>query len=87
ADLRQERARVLSKWSDLIAKNSSDLAGLMCLESGKPKAEAKGEVNYAKSFINMYAGMQSNGMVMPPQTNNHLLLATKEVRRGHAHCQ
>lgn len=76
----QDRARVLSKWSDLIANNSSDLAGLMCLESGKPKAEAKGELNYARSFINMYAGMQSNGLVLPPQTNNHMLLATKEVR-------
>ena len=77
--LRQDRARVLSKWSDLIEKSSSDLAGLICLESGKPEAEAKGEVKYAQSFIDVYAGMQSNGMVMPPQTNYHMLLVTKEV--------
>lgn len=63
----------------MIEKSSSDLAGLMCLEHGKPEAEAKREVTYARSFIDMYAGIQSNGMVMPPQTNDHMLLATKEV--------
>lgn len=52
----------------------------MCLESGKPKAESKGEVNYAMSFIDMYAAMQTSGLVLPPQTDNHLLLATKEVK-------
>lgn len=75
----QDRARVLSKWSELIGKNSSDLADLMCLENGKPKAEAKGEIMYADSFISMYAGMQSSGMIIPPETDNHMLLATKEV--------
>lgn len=77
--LGQNRARILTKWSNLIGEHSNDLAGLMCLESGKPKAEAKGEINYARSFITLYAGMQSNGLVIPPQTENHLLLATKEV--------
>lgn len=70
---------MLSKWSDLIAKHSADIAGLVCLENGKPRAEAKGEVDYARAFIDLYAGMQSNGLVLPPQTNSHMLLATKEV--------
>ncbi|CAM9407446.1 unnamed protein product [Scytosiphon promiscuus] len=74
----QERGRVLSRWSELIGKNSSDLATIMCLESGKPKAESKGEINYAISFIDMYAGMQTKGTVLPAQTDTHLLLATKE---------
>lgn len=70
---------MLTKWSDLLAKHSSDLAVLMCLESGKVKAEAKGEIQYARSFITFYAGMQSNGLVLPRQTDKHLLLATMEV--------
>ena len=75
----QDRARILTKWSNLIGEHSNDLAGLMCLESGKPKAEAKGEVNYARSFVGLYAGMQSNGLVLPPQTKKQMLLAIKEV--------
>ncbi|CAM9733132.1 unnamed protein product, partial [Hapterophycus canaliculatus] len=74
----QERGRVLSSWSELIGKHSSDLATIMCLESGKPKAESKGEINYAMSFIDMYAGMRTKGVVLPAQMDTHLLLATKE---------
>lgn len=70
---------MLSRWSGLIKENSTDLAVLMCLESGKPKAESKGEVNYAVSFVDMYASMQTSGHVLPAQTDTHLLLATKEV--------
>lgn len=77
----QERGRVLSRWSGLIRENSNDLATIMCVESGKPKAESKGEVNYAVSFIDMYASMQTNGLVLPAQTDTHLVLATKEVIR------
>lgn len=76
----QERARILTKWSQEVGKSSHDLAGLMCLESGKPRAEAKGEVNYTRSFIDLYAGMQPTGFVLQPQTDSHMLLATKEVR-------
>eukprot|EP00752_Nemacystus_decipiens_P016504 g14753.t1 len=50
----------------------------MCLESGKPKAESKGEVHYATSFVDMYASIQTSGDVLPAQTDTHLLLATKE---------
>lgn len=55
----------------------------MCLESGKPRGEAKGELNYAKSFIDLYAGMGTNGLVLPPQNSRHMLLVIKEVSRMH----
>lgn len=70
---------MLSRWSGLIRQNSDDIATLMCLESGKPKTESKGEVFYAVSFVDMYASMQTSGQVLPAQTDTHLLLATKEV--------
>lgn len=39
-----ERAKILSRWADLITKNADDLAMLMTCEQGKPLAEAKGEI-------------------------------------------
>lgn len=49
------RAYLLTKWSELMASNSDDLATIMTLESGKPLAEAYGEVNYARSFLDYFA--------------------------------
>jgi succinate-semialdehyde dehydrogenase / glutarate-semialdehyde dehydrogenase len=50
------RSNLLRKWSDLVKENADDLATIMTLESGKPKAESLGEVNYAASFLDYYAG-------------------------------
>eukprot|EP00537_Pseudo-nitzschia_pungens_P004720 CAMPEP_0172373886 /NCGR_PEP_ID=MMETSP1060-20121228/53618_1 /TAXON_ID=37318 /ORGANISM="Pseudo-nitzschia pungens, Strain cf. cingulata" /LENGTH=172 /DNA_ID=CAMNT_0013100359 /DNA_START=69 /DNA_END=584 /DNA_ORIENTATION=+ len=49
------RASLLSEWSRLMGEHSDDLATIMTLESGKPLAESKGEVNYARSFLDFYA--------------------------------
>ena len=49
------RATLLRKWSDLIQQHAADIATIMTLESGKPKAESLGEVNYATSFLDYYA--------------------------------
>ncbi|CAB9523923.1 Putative succinate-semialdehyde dehydrogenase C1002.12c [NADP(+)] [Seminavis robusta] len=49
------RSNLLSKWSGLIQENADDLAIIMTLESGKPLAESRGEVNYATSFLDFYA--------------------------------
>jgi succinate-semialdehyde dehydrogenase/glutarate-semialdehyde dehydrogenase len=38
-----------------MKENIDDLAYIMTLESGKPLSEAKGEVNYARSFYDYYA--------------------------------
>jgi succinate-semialdehyde dehydrogenase/glutarate-semialdehyde dehydrogenase len=50
------RAFLLQQWSSLVKQNSQDLAMIMTLESGKPLAESLGEVNYAASFLDYYAG-------------------------------
>jgi succinate-semialdehyde dehydrogenase / glutarate-semialdehyde dehydrogenase len=49
------RASVLTKWSDLMQLNAEDLAIIMTLESGKPLAESRGEVQYARSFLDYFA--------------------------------
>lgn len=51
----KDRATVLSKMASLMVKYEDDLAAIITLEAGKPLAEAKGEVAYARSFLEFYA--------------------------------
>ena len=53
--LPQERASALRRWYELMSENAEDLALLMTLEQGKPISEARGEIDYAASFIEYYA--------------------------------
>lgn len=53
--LPQDRAEVLRKWHDLIVTNREDLAHIMTAEQGKPISEARGEIDYAASFVDFYA--------------------------------
>ncbi|NIZ01621.1 NAD-dependent succinate-semialdehyde dehydrogenase [Thalassospira lucentensis] len=53
--LPQDRASALRRWHDLLIENKEDLALLMTLEQGKPINEARGEIDYAASFIDFYA--------------------------------
>jgi aspartate-semialdehyde dehydrogenase len=53
--LPQERTAVLRRWFDLMIENREDLARLMTLEQGKPLSEARGEIDYAASFVEFYA--------------------------------
>lgn len=55
AMLAKERSAILRRWFDLIIANKDDLALIMTREQGKPLAEAKGEIEYAASFIEFYA--------------------------------
>ncbi|WP_377811275.1 NAD-dependent succinate-semialdehyde dehydrogenase (plasmid) [Azospirillum sp. A29] len=55
ARLPQDRAARLRDWFDRIAAAREDLALLMTLEQGKPLAEARGEIDYAASFVEWYA--------------------------------
>jgi succinate-semialdehyde dehydrogenase/glutarate-semialdehyde dehydrogenase len=49
------RAQGLRRWFDLILAHRDDLAALMVSEQGKPLAEARGEIDYAASFIEWFA--------------------------------
>ncbi|MFC6490830.1 NAD-dependent succinate-semialdehyde dehydrogenase, partial [Nitratireductor sp. GCM10026969] len=55
ARLPQERSGLLKRWHALIVDAREDLAHLMVLEQGKPLSEARGEIDYAASFIEFYA--------------------------------
>jgi len=49
------RAQLLRRWFDLILAHRDDLAAIMVSEQGKPLAEARGEIDYAASFIEWFA--------------------------------
>ncbi|QOL81537.1 NAD-dependent succinate-semialdehyde dehydrogenase [Pseudooceanicola spongiae] len=53
--LPQERSAILRRWFDLIMAAKEDLAHIMVLEQGKPLSEARGEIDYAASFVEFYA--------------------------------
>ncbi|EIE51312.1 NAD-dependent succinate-semialdehyde dehydrogenase [Salipiger aestuarii] len=53
--LPQKRAQILHRWHDLMMAAKEDLARIMTAEQGKPIAEARGEIDYAASFVQFYA--------------------------------
>lgn len=55
AMLPQDRAAILHRWHALIIAAKEDLACIMVAEQGKPISEARGEIDYAASFVQFYA--------------------------------
>ena len=53
--LPQDRSAILRRWFDLMIAHKEDLARIMVLEQGKPLSEARGEIDYAASFVEYYA--------------------------------
>ncbi|MGM0583539.1 MAG: NAD-dependent succinate-semialdehyde dehydrogenase [Pseudomonadota bacterium] len=53
--LPQQRAGMLRRWHDLMQDSREDLARIMCFEQGKPLSEARGEIDYAASFLEFYS--------------------------------
>jgi len=51
----KHRSEVLSRWYQLTLEHREDLALLITLEEGKPLAEARGEVDYAASFLQWFS--------------------------------
>lgn len=52
----RQRAQWLLKWDQLIRENRDDLARIVTYETGKPIAEAQGELDYALGFTWWFAG-------------------------------
>lgn len=53
--LPQERSAILRRWFELIVAAREDLAQILTGEQGKPISEARGEIDYAASFVEFYA--------------------------------
>jgi succinate-semialdehyde dehydrogenase / glutarate-semialdehyde dehydrogenase len=76
----RQRARWLRKWSDLCLEHADDIALIMTLENGKTLTEAKGEVTYAASFLEWFAGEAEriHGEVVPVANLNQRILTFKQ---------
>ena len=74
------RTAILRRWFDLIVLHKEDLAQLLTAEQGKPLAEARGEVNYAASFIEWFAeeAKRVYGEVIPAPMVDRRLLVLKQ---------
>lgn len=55
SELPSLRSAKLRRWYELILAAREDLALLMVQEQGKPLSEARGEIDYAASFVEFYA--------------------------------
>ncbi|XP_028135508.2 3-sulfolactaldehyde dehydrogenase [Diabrotica virgifera virgifera] len=56
----KERSSLLRNWYNLLVKNQDRLAKIMTAESGKPLAEALGEVNYGNAFVEWFSEQARN---------------------------
>ena len=74
------RSKILRKWFDLQIENKEDLAVIMTTEMGKPLAEARGEVEYAASFIEFYAeeAKRVTGETIPTHKTDSRIVVIKQ---------
>ncbi len=77
--LPQQRSNVLRGWQDQMIAHREDLAILITLEQGKPLSEARGEIDYAASFIEFYAEEAKRTNI--ESVTAHLAGAEASVRR------
>ncbi len=74
------RAKLLLAWNDLITANKDDLATIITYETGKPLAEAHGEIVYALGFTWWFAGEAERvaGTVSQPSAPNRRVFTVKQ---------
>ncbi|HTE63791.1 MAG TPA: NAD-dependent succinate-semialdehyde dehydrogenase [Solirubrobacteraceae bacterium] len=77
----KDRARLLLRAADLLRERSEAIADVITSEQGKPKPEAVGEVHYAASFLDWFAGEAERvyGELVPPAAPDKRTLV---LRRG-----
>jgi len=76
----RERSRILARWNALVLQHQRDLGRLISCEQGKPLAEAIGEIFYAASYIEWFAGEAPRicGDVIAAPVADRQMLAVKE---------
>ncbi|GKT47701.1 glutarate-semialdehyde dehydrogenase DavD [Colletotrichum spaethianum] len=76
----RSRAKKLLEWDRLIRENRDDIALVLTHESGKPFAEAQGELDYALGFTWWFAGEAERirGNISTPSAPNRRVLIIKQ---------
>lgn len=78
--LANERAAHLRRWFELIVQHQDDLAKILTLEQGKPISEARGEIQYAASFVEFYAeeARRIRGEILPHHRDDARVLVMRQ---------
>lgn len=76
----RRRAELLMKWHGLITAARDDLARIMVYETGKPLAEAQGEIDYSLGFTWWFSGEADRiqGAVYQPSAPGRRVLVVKQ---------
>lgn len=76
----RDRAKILLEWYHLIKKARQDIASIVTYETGKPLAEAVGEVEYALGFAWWFAGEAERirGSVAQPSVSSRRTIVIKQ---------
>jgi succinate-semialdehyde dehydrogenase/glutarate-semialdehyde dehydrogenase len=74
------RASLLRAWYELVIDNADDLARIMTAEQGKPLPEAKGEIQYAASFLEWFGeeAKRVYGDTIPSPATDKRIVVVKE---------
>lgn len=74
-----ERSRILQRAAQLMYDRAEELARIMTMEEGKPLSEARGEVQYAASFLEWFAGEARRvyGDLIPANTPDKRIFVIK----------
>ena len=75
-----ERGTILRRMFELMGEHRDDLATIMTSEQGKPLGEARGEIDYAASFIAWFAEEATRvaGEIIPTPTIGRRILVMKQ---------
>ena len=77
-----QRARILRASAELMRERAVEIATAMTSEQGKPLAEAKGDVEYAASFLEWFGGEAERiygQVVSPMNTANRVMVLRQPV--------
>jgi acyl-CoA reductase-like NAD-dependent aldehyde dehydrogenase len=76
----RQRGDLLSKWDSLIREHEDDIAKILVYETGKPLAEAYGEIQYATSFTRWFAAEAERiqGTVFQPAIAGRRIFTVKQ---------
>ncbi|KAF5651422.1 succinate-semialdehyde dehydrogenase [Fusarium sp. NRRL 25303] len=76
----RQRAKILLKWHELITNARQDIAKIVVFETGKPMAEALGEVDYALGFAWWFAGEAERirGSIAQPSISDRRTFVIKQ---------
>ena len=76
----QHRADILRRWFDLVVAHKEDLARIITLEQGKPIREARGEIDYAASFLRWFSeeATRVRGDVIPAKLPSQRIVTLRQ---------